>query len=75
MQFPHAWHWHDQDCEVRDYVEDPTGFQGSVEVKTVTSGDRLIPALLNRITLEDVKENPRKVEYEDTYHSNSDYEE
>ena len=75
MQVPHTWYWHNQDREVRDYVEDPASFVGCVEVIAVTSSNRLIPALLNRTTLKYVEEHSHKVEYEDTYHSNSDCEE
>ena len=72
MQIPNTWHWHNQDREIRDYVEDSASFIGGIEVKAVTSGNQLIPALLDRIALEDVEEDPQEVEYEDTYHNNSD---
>ena len=49
MQIPHTRHWHNQDREVRDYVEDSASFVGSVEVVAMTSGNRLIPALLNSV--------------------------
>ena len=72
MHIPHTCYWHDQDREVRDYVEDSASFVDDEVVIAVTRCNQFIPGLLNRTALEDGEEHGHNVENEAAYHNNSD---
>ena len=52
MQFPKGRHWNEQQCEVRNTVENSGSFETSARIEAMASSEKLIPNFLSRATLE-----------------------